>query len=175
MGSSPRMRGTRCFPVGAQGLEGLIPAHAGNTGVSKRFVGRVGAHPRACGEHAATTLGLTKNEGSSPRMRGTLVGELGEGSGEGLIPAHAGNTVTPTLATGDLRAHPRACGEHFGEVAGLAAGGGSSPHMRGTLKSLHISMCVVGLIPAHAGNTKRCKAKSFSCWAHPRACGERVE
>ena len=36
---------------------------------------------------------------------------------------------------------------------------GSSPHMRGTLDGQSIATVVVGIIPAHAGNT----LFSFSC------------
>ncbi len=50
-GSSPRMRGTLPSTICVQLMQGLIPAHAGNTRQPQTTLSRVRAHPRACGEH----------------------------------------------------------------------------------------------------------------------------
>ena len=50
-GSSPRMRGKRLTGGESVGSTGLIPAHAGKTGVHGTDCVCTGAHPRACGEN----------------------------------------------------------------------------------------------------------------------------
>ena len=73
------------------------------------------------------------SEGSSPRMRGTLVEDFHELVAEGIIPAYAGNTWF-SFPRGD-------------------ASSGSSPRMRGTLGESTPSPDLTGIIPAYAGNT----------------------
>ena len=92
--------------------DGIIPAHAGNTFRKRKVIELAGDHPRACGEHVLTCGVLCATWGSSPRMRGTLhIGEL-EDYTDGIIPAHAGNTIYTHNPWVPVRDHPRACGEH---------------------------------------------------------------
>ena len=86
------MRGTpQVYAMLKRGL-GLIPTYAGNTR-TPRLVGRFSrAHPHVCGEHGSFKAVLSGYEGSSPRMRGTLIGEFPVGDKFGLIPTYAGNT-----------------------------------------------------------------------------------
>ena len=72
---------------------GIIPAHAGNTRWYWALRGLDGDHPRACGEHSARIPTVERAQGSSPRMRGTLVSTKYDGGAHGIIPAHAGNTI----------------------------------------------------------------------------------
>ena len=51
LGSSPRMRGTRYLRAVNRRIDGIIPAHAGNTRGGGSFCQEDGDHPRACGEH----------------------------------------------------------------------------------------------------------------------------
>ena len=54
---------------------------------------------------------------------------------EGIIPAYAGSTVgeiTDDWPDGD---HPRVCGEHFPSVDYIVRCQGSSPRMRGALRT----------------------------------------
>ena len=92
-GSSPRMRGTPDLHVAVRRVDGIIPAHAGNTRT---------AIPRQWGPR-----------GSSPRMRGTRSLGLPLRVALGIIPAHAGNTYVVKHIVKHCRDHPRACGEHF--------------------------------------------------------------
>src|SRR5690606_31388391 len=50
-GSSPRMWGTREFPVKRVKHERFIPTHVGNTGGYRAIDGQQSVHPHACGEH----------------------------------------------------------------------------------------------------------------------------
>ena len=71
LGSSPRLRGTRCVIWRAFPYDGIIPALAGNTWSSTARPRPAWDHPRACGEHPRKLSLMTDAQGSSPRLRGT--------------------------------------------------------------------------------------------------------
>ena len=172
VGSSPRMRGKPRPAHIKHHAQGLIPAHAGKTRVA--LSGRCchWAHPRACGENAHSTAPFTTSRGSSPRMRGKRGTVTVETQSAGLIPAHAGKTVSGPDFDVCGGAHPRACGENRIDAAGWLSTSGSSPRMRGKLRVTDATENRVGLIPAHAGKTAADSDCFESARAHPRACGE---
>ena len=92
VGSSPRMRGTPTKARMRRSENGIIPAHAGNTGRVFLKIVQPRDHPRACGEHFRADLKPGGYPGSSPRMRGTLPQRISGGYADRIIPAHAGNT-----------------------------------------------------------------------------------
>jgi len=92
LGSSPRARGTRKRLRRTVSLARFIPACAGNTSDSTRFVRLSRVHPRVRGEHPQSRLTLPIVSGSSPRARGTR--------GHGLS-----GRAAPAV-------HPRVRGEH---------------------------------------------------------------
>ena len=110
--------------------------------------------------------------GSSPRLRGTRLRDLGVVLHAGIIPALAGNTRCARRAPIWTRDHPRACGEHLPVALDDARRQGSSPRLRGTRPSCHYTGGHSRIIPALAGNTRF----TFPCRVrrrdHPRACGE---
>ena len=171
-GSSPRMRGTLL----ADYLGGLryrfIPAHAGNTLIAISFALAYPVHPRACGEHAAARPLVKWLNGSSPRMRGTLIAQVPHLSNRRFIPAHAGNTLRCHGRLVMLSVHPRACGEHGWRRPGGTPPPGSSPRMRGTLTRPAAGDGGLRFIPAHAGNTCAGLSENKGYSVHPRACGE---
>ena len=131
-GSSPRVRGTRGQYVGLELGEGIIPACAGNTfGLLYRSHNRRD-HPRVCGEHTMRNFPYLRDEGSSPRVRGTLPLVGVKQHEAGIIPACAGNTGDSTAITRISRDHPRVCGEHHIANGIAACFVGSSPRVRGT-------------------------------------------
>ena len=73
-GSSPHMRGTHREQQTLQQAVGIIPAYAGNTRREIRCMALRRDHPRICGEHAFGTSAVMLFPGSSPHMRGTLLG-----------------------------------------------------------------------------------------------------
>ena len=131
-GSSPRMRGTRHHSRGCAADCGIIPAHAGNTVCQVFLFSACRDHPRACGEHSIWQGKTDANQGSSPRMRGTLLSVDSILSRLGIIPAHAGNTLLTGCRWVRSRDHPRACGEHAMTRTPSTNLSGSSPRMRGT-------------------------------------------
>ena len=73
LGSSPRLRGTLCQFFSVWACRGIIPALAGNTSASASSLLMSRDHPRACGEHVASTWLSRSILGSSPRLRGTRI------------------------------------------------------------------------------------------------------
>ena len=166
------MRGTPCEPALLNTLSGIIPAHAGNTGDLTGWTVSKKDHPRTCGEHQIDELVAVPEIGSSPHMRGTLMCWLCSSSSAGIIPAHAGNTVTSPERVSASRDHPRTRGEHSAKTACCIIIAGSSPHMRGTRPSHLHRPQRLGIIPAHAGNTFCCFCCVCLFGDHPRTCGE---
>ena len=70
------------------------------------------------------------------------------------------------------RDHPRICGEHLISSTVKVTGGGSSPHMRGTLPFAVGDERARGIIPAYAGNTQSPRRTRIRWRDHPRICGE---
>ena len=89
----------------------------------------------------------------------------------GIIPAHAGLTVTSTAARTPVWDHPRACGAHNSIRRVISSSRGSSPRMRGSQLRFSVHKRLVGIIPAHAGLTGEGVADGLHSWDHPRACG----
>ena len=192
-GSSPRMRGTPIGIAPRVSPDGIIPAHAGNTPHARRIFHCLQDHPRACGEHPATTILHDNPAGIIPAHAGNTYNSIcflsidrdhpracGEHYMYGvnstvmpwIIPAHAGNTSETSPLPNNSGDHPRACGEHSVLLKICMNGAGSSPRMRGTRNARAWTGARGGIIPAHAGNT-RCSTAPRSCARdHPRACGE---
>ena len=110
--------------------------------------------------------------GSPPRMRGTVKKICFPHIIIGITPADAGNSGCGRrfqCAGGD---HPRGCGEQIPRKTRALGLLGSPPRMRGTVASLASAGAGVGITPADAGN----RAFGFSERAkkrdHPRGCGE---
>jgi len=91
-GSSPRERGTRRPAAPNAPRLRFIPARAGNTKVPFQCGSHRAVHPRASGEHVSWHRIATAARGSSPRERGTLMGDGRVISVSRFIPARAGNT-----------------------------------------------------------------------------------
>ena len=154
---------------------GLIPAHAGKTDHSNSPSYRSRAHPRACGENLVAFQAASSKTGSSPRMRGKRRRSNSRSAVAGLIPAHAGKTVSCISSSSCERAHPRACGENTRLSQPKSPTAGSSPRMRGKHRVSDKARVSRGLIPAHAGKTGLMPPVGYRRPAHPRACGENTE
>ena len=92
LGSSPRMRGSRRAKRRQRSGAGIIPAHAGLTAARNRRGPQDWDHPRACGAHPRHHQGFCREQGSSPRMRGSRHTIISWLAVAGIIPAHAGLT-----------------------------------------------------------------------------------
>ena len=90
-GSSPRLRGTVPFAIGASEKRRFIPAPAGNSEYAGGSVTVTSVHPRACGEQRPVDSLPQSIAGSSPRLRGTGPDLLQLSLKGRFIPAPAGN------------------------------------------------------------------------------------
>ena len=212
-GSSPLTRGKQARHDLHARQRGLIPAHAGKTGCRRASRPVAWAHPRSRGENLARSRAKRRLPGSSPLTRGKLSQPQQVRHRQGLIPAHAGKTLSlqayyplpgahprsrgeneagdekgstfdgsSPLTRGKRlgrsrrsfprRAHPRSRGENTAQLAANGVKDGSSPLTRGKrVCGDPLSVCH-GLIPAHAGKTRRRPAPCGRNRAHPRSRGE---
>ena len=171
-GSSPRVRGTHYNPPFHVVLPRFIPARAGNTKGRPYLEQAPTVHPRACGEHSVNAIGVQYEDGSSPRVRGTLMALICHALARRFIPARAGNTWLRWLLRPIRSVHPRACGEHYRSLARANFRVGSSPRVRGTLPLSGPRQLSRRFIPARAGNTYLGFYPANRPAVHPRACGE---
>ena len=153
-GSSPLTRGKPQERRAPPEPLGLIPAHAGKTGLLLVGVFHEWAHPRSRGENRPRRWMRT--------------------SPPGLIPAHAGKTRRRERHRLRAGAHPRSRGENAPDELEADFLRGSSPLTRGKQVTVRRARGVRGLIPAHAGKT----STSVTAWAgpraHPRSRGENL-
>ena len=153
-GSSPRVRGTRSASCRCGGLTRFIPACAGNSRSASRGERTWQVHPRVCGELTRPRRAVRGGRGSSPRVRGTLVGPSARRRSARFIPACAGNSSARST-------HP------FPAT-------GSSPRVRGTRGAAHEVDGFHRFIPACAGNSSRpSRPKAASHGSSPRVRGTR--
>ena len=154
-GSSPLTRGKPAHYYEGREKSRLIPAHAGKTAARSVTATRSAAHPRSRGENATSGQSWGLGVGSSPLTRGKPRPGRIPGPPPRLIPAHAGKTTPGPRYARPWRAHPRSRGENARRSAANDVYGGSSPLTRGKLGLGREASAGHGLIPAHAGKTRR--------------------
>ena len=92
VGSSPHVRGARCFATVFLDGFGIIPACAGRTEAAANHARSRRDHPRMCGEHTDVRAVEAAHQGSSPHVRGALHDHRISILFLGIIPACAGST-----------------------------------------------------------------------------------
>ena len=130
------------------------------------------AHPRSRGENLSDFGGCHEGSGSSPLTRGKRSTTVRRSPCCGLIPAHAGKTMTTGMPFEAGRAHPRSRGENPCHDHAEVSSVGSSPLTRGKRKRHKQDQLTNRLIPAHAGKTCSHAARASARTAHPRSRGE---
>ena len=151
-GSPPHMRGTvGAFPFQYL-LEGITPAHAGNSSECARQCSLSWDHPRTCGEQILSHLYHLSFVGSPPHMRGTDSETLPVAKKYRITPAHAGNRSPGINTQEGEKDHPRTCGEQRSLRTASGQTAGSPPHMRGTVVYMLPRTQRDRITPAHAGN-----------------------
>ena len=171
-GSSPHVRGALSRTRNGHQTLGIIPACAGST-VAEWVNQRQGRdHPRMCGEHVVYATIFAKLRGSSPHVRGAQSREIRDAEACGIIPACAGSTKCVMAIFVSERDHPRMCGEHGIGMEKRCIRMGSSPHVRGALRTARIARGKSGIIPACAGSTEKQSTFLRADRDHPRMCGE---
>ena len=130
-GSSPLSRGIRAADDDGDEGRGIIPALAGNTGSAAALAVTTRDHPRSRGEYMARCCAQFTESGSSPLSRGIRTGGSDDDQHGRIIPALAGNTLSPETHVGPGPDHPRSRGEYLWGPRFLGSTEGSSPLSRG--------------------------------------------
>ena len=153
-------------------LSGIIPAHAGKTrgGDSRRR--RQRDHPRSRGENGIARRRPSRTAGSSPLTRGKRDRRFPGCVDAGIIPAHAGKTMTCFSGFTRTRDHPRSRGENFKREWKGQRIEGSSPLTRGKQHLCGVLRPRPRIIPAHAGKTSHPGNSPCTRRDHPRSRGE---
>ncbi len=153
IGSSPRGRGTQRDRARPPVDRRVIPAWAGNTISRRGWWDFMTGHPRVGGEHFLPHLVWERENGSSPRGRGTPLIANTRRRARRVIPAWAGNTLDRPMVITLMTGHPRVGGEHVSSSVSNAGALGSSPRGRGTPAYTRWRQAHWRVIPAWAGNT----------------------
>ena len=171
-GSSPLSRGIRWAVSPATETDGIIPALAGNTHEPGHGRPAPTDHPRSRGEYGMGGHRTRPREGSSPLSRGIPMRVNDSKHHVRIIPALAGNTYKGGNPNEDAGDHPRSRGEYVQSLVPSSAVPGSSPLSRGIPPPLPLTIAMVRIIPALAGNTCSTCANPRASWDHPRSRGE---
>ena len=131
-------------------------------------------HPRACGEKHNHDEPAIHGIGSPPRMRGKAKAAASRLRPLRITPAHAGKRVHRALMPGNIKDHPRACGEKLVILQANVDYWGSPPRMRGEDSCARFPRVEVRITPAHAGRSLRLPDYKVRIRDHPRACGEKL-
>ena len=149
----------------------IIPARAGPTGRrSCRWSWRAD-HPRSCGANADQRMAVDDMNGSSPLVRGQPNHRQNTRWHYRIIPARAGPTWAATRRPRPSSDHPRSCGANDAALAVIGCVGGSSPLVRGQLRSSGSVGGFSRIIPARAGPTSSERHAPSTMTDHPRSCG----
>ena len=148
------MRGKALVQCASSSPPGITPAYAGKSRGQSRNCTNTEDHPRVCGEKAKAFYMKPLEEGSPPRMRGKVPAGLCQIIGFGITPAYAGKSCTELTVKGEVKDHPRVCGEKpSGVMAALAC---------------------AGITPAYAGKSLVRAKHTVIAQDHPRVCGEKA-
>ena len=92
-GTSPRMRGKLAAEMFVAAARRNIPAYAGKTHCRQKRHNQGKEHPRVCGENKVYPCALSRQRGTSPRMRGKRHSLAPNTPNARNIPAYAGKTI----------------------------------------------------------------------------------
>ena len=170
-GSSPLARGLRPGRSDSGGAPRIIPARAGFTASSGRWLELPGDHPRSRGVYRMVLSEQSKRDGSSPLARG-LRAIIGPGEVvRGIIPARAGFTAPACLAAAPAADHPRSRGVYLAWNFAALRIQGSSPLARGLRGDAQRRHQAARIIPARAGFTSPVVVIMRRLPDHPRSRG----
>ena len=159
-GLSPRVRGN---PVARQprlSARRSIPACAGEPSSTCRLTVPGSVYPRVCGGTLRGLHAADSDPGLSPRVRGNLIRARRCSSGQGSIPACAGEPALPGRPRRRQAVYPRVCGGTHQSALAIAEFGGLSPRVRGNPWDGVDVRVQSRSIPACAGEPSAARARS---------------
>jgi len=131
-GSSPRVWGTSQRQKWLMTFPRFIPTCVGNIIIVVVWSAVITVHPHVCGEHKSTVPPSASLPGSSPRVWGTFVWNVGNDKLRRFIPTCVGNIQKYARQISQLPVHPHVCGEHRRDCTTPVFTTGSSPRVWGT-------------------------------------------
>ena len=173
-GSPPRVRGTEACEWRQRGVVRITPACAGNSRARKSFCLCFTDHPRVCGEQMRDIHTRCREEGSPPRVRGTVAASMEQLRHLRITPACAGNSAASCPRCPLRWDHPRVCGEQAGITVCTLSLKGSPPRVRGTEARPGVTCYAARITPACAGNSLSVITAAPGIQDHPRVCGEQL-
>ena len=111
--------------------------------------------------------------GLPPHVRGKEDGLTQRRQHLRITPAHAGKSFFRRPVQGNIRDHPRVCGEKGKCRSPPHTTIGSPPRMRGKARPGSAYNAASGITPACAGKRPPWAASCHGCRDHPRVCGEK--
>ena len=152
-GLSPRGRGKPWAAAAAYSRRRSIPAWAGETLAANADSARIAVYPRVGGGNVVKAPTDAGKSGLSPRGRGKLARVRAIVSGQGSIPAWAGETAMRNACRPYLRVYPRVGGGNQAKSRHSARARGLSPRGRGKRQRQRRQLTHRRSIPAWAGET----------------------
>ena len=171
MGLSPRVRGNLPRKYLRILRHGSIPACAGEPRLYRRYEWHSKVYPRVCGGTFTRRRYRQRIAGLSPRVRGNQYPTRYCPSGQGSIPACAGEPGQCRRWDFLAPVYPRVCGGTHSPSQIATADQGLSPRVRGNHRLRFSQSSGVGSIPACAGEPGGGLRQPDRPVVYPRVCG----
>ena len=127
-----------------------------------------------CGKDLSYCEILEQWTGSPPRVRERLFCAFDPRTHDGITPACAGKTKSPSNSRTRRWDHPRVCGKDIGCNRFPGDFPGSPPRVRERPGKLVPASVEQGITPACAGKTQISAWQKLCLGDHPRVCGKDV-
>ncbi len=154
--------------------ERFIPTGVGNASVAGNSDPEHPVHPHGCGVRFAQLERLGEENGSSPRVWGTLRQRYQSTPQTRFIPTGVGNALLTNAMFLIFAVHPHGCGERSGGIKQTPMECGSSPRVWGTLEDSNKLTAPIRFIPTGVGNATSGAVVTSAVTVHPHGCGERT-
>ena len=149
-----------------------IPANTGKIPLPHVHAASSWDHPREYGENYGGRADRVATQGPSPRIRGKCAACIATRKTGRTIPANTGKIRWVIRNQRSGKDHPREYGENLDLMPMTSISSGPSPRIRGKLRSIVISPCLAGTIPANTGKISWFVVPTLSLGDHPREYGE---
>ena len=171
IGLSPRGRGNHVLAEGQIGVDGSIPAWAGEPMMPSCRRSLASVYPRVGGGTNRNRIVPMRISGLSPRGRGNLAHAAPVRRSPGSIPAWAGEPQARHRMIADRGVYPRVGGGTNSWMGFIDTFGGLSPRGRGNLFCLRAQGTQPRSIPAWAGEPPLIDLRMTRGEVYPRVGG----
>ena len=153
-------------------LLGSPPQVRGKLTDTEIAVGRRRITPAGAGKTSSYSICSFVAAGSPPQVRGKRIVQRENVFQHRITPAGAGKTLFVEFPDGELKDHPRRCGENVLLFRPQAQELGSPPQVRGKPIAIYLRSAKRRITPAGAGKTSKNCGSYRQGKDHPRRCGE---